>query len=205
MPQDIVFECAFYGRNVRQMGCIYYRPTGTNVEDMELYFAAMYLCRMLSGRQISYQAAIEIQQLCCNGVERIAVLEKGYAENGNAQIAIVDYHAGWSCGLSASMMLRAEKAVFRFGYIGYGWFFKNRKKIAFCCRLSVHGLVDTLLKVRKQDEQLKRRLNILLKKIGTLRLGTDLYLGNYQQCAWNIYQEVLREERTEYEAAGYGA
>lgn len=203
MGNDIVFECAFYGRNAGRMGCLYYRPADVPAEDMELLFASIYLCSLLSDRRISFQTAVEIQELCRNTEAVEQALEEGCAQIETLQIPIVDYHSGWDCGLSASMMCR-ERPVFRFGHIGYGLMFKNKKKIAFCCKASVYGICDTLLKVRKQDPLLKRRLMTLVEYVGKLKLGDELYKGNYVACAHALYHKVLETE-VAGERAGYGS
>ena len=175
------------------MGCLYFRPAGCEAEDMELYFAAYYLCRLLAGREITLQTACEIQKACGEIGKIREAAETGKVRIENVDVAIVPYHANWTCGLSASMLLgRNEK--FRLGQIGFGWVFKNKKKLALCSRLSVYALYDTLMKVRKQDEILKNRLDGLYERIAVLKLGKDLYLGNVASCAQKLYNGIIATE-----------
>lgn len=194
MRKDIIFECAFYGRTVRKMGCMYYRPANMEIEDPELFFAAFYLCQMLVSRYVSLLAAGKMQAICKNSAAIFESLEKEKIEVDAFSVNIVNYHANWTCGLSASMIPNEQK-TFRFGHIGFGWIIKNKKKIELCCQLSIYGLVDTLLKVRKQDEKLKQRLIALLQSLGEARFGEELYQGNYKEYAMQLYEKIMNEKR----------
>ena len=167
------------------MGCMYFCPKETDVDDPEILFAALYLGRLLTMKKISYQTALEIQEILKQGEKLENLMAEAEEKRMLPAIAITDYNGYFRSAFSASMIVRKD-APFRLGYIGFGMVFTNKRKLYFCAKESVYGLFYTLYRLHKQDRNFLNRLWRLASAMGNLQFGPEFHHKNYAETAKKI-------------------
>lgn len=185
MKNDLVFECGFFGRMPDSMGCMYLHPAVEGIEEKELYFAALYLCRMISLKKISYETATMIQDSLKKGKELQKVMEAAQTDSQVFGIRIREYNGFWKQSFSASMILN-DKNPFRLGYIGFGMVFTDKRKLNFCAMESVNALLYTLYQNHKEDTAFLTRLWKVAEEAGNLKFDKNFNSKNYQSAADKI-------------------
>lgn len=190
MKRDSIYECAFYGKGPDRMGCMYFRTAKTESQYPELYFFCHYTTRLLVMKKITLRTALDIQKKLKQGRELSGLMETWEQGMPGLEVTVSDYSGSWRYNFSASMMWKGEQP-FRLGYIGFGFFFTNKKKLNLCAQLSVYGMVYTLYRMYHEDEAALQYLWESCRAMGGLELGDGLNTRNYSEAAKAVYQRVL--------------
>ena len=190
MKKDVIFECGYYGRTFHQMGAMYFCPKSENTLQTELIFLAKYFTRIVTLRRIKFQTANTIQDILRRGKDieqEIIQLEQGTSRLG---IKLIPYNGMWKASFSASMILN-KQYTFRLGYIGFGMFFTNKTKLNFCAMMSIYALLNTMLKVHKEDSIFIEKMWEITAYIGNIPFGNTLNNKNYEEVACNVVERFL--------------
>lgn len=188
--RDIIFECGFYGRKPNAMGCMYFCPKQSEVENPELLFVAYYILRLLTHKKISYSMASSMKEQLSQERELIeSKLSDARAGKDSLGIKVIDYKSSWRNVFSASMYLK-NNVSFRLGYMGFGLIFRNKKKLCFCAEKSMYGLLYAMYVLHDDDKVFMDRMWKLVKEISGLNFGKDLDNRNYSMVAQRLVTEV---------------
>ncbi|MFV0413696.1 MAG: hypothetical protein ACK5L3_10575 [Oscillospiraceae bacterium] len=186
--ESIFMECSFSHR-LNKMGCMYVRPAATTLADPDLYFLCQYTCGLLTEKRFAFVMALALQKQMQTGAALREFFEDPAAEGSPIEMEIATGGVT-QMAFSASLVL-SEKMPFRFGYIGFGYFF-GRRKLNICAAQSFYCLLHTLYNLFKQDEQKLERLWQACSVLGGLPLGSALYKGNSGQVALKVYNDILQ-------------
>lgn len=188
--KDIIFECGFYGRKPSAMGCMYFCPKQSEVENPELLFVAYYILKLLTHKKISFSMASLMKEQLSQQRELLeSKLSEAREGKESLGIKVVDYKSSWNNVFSASMYLK-NHLPFRLGYIGFGLIFKNKKKICFCAEKSMFGLLYTMYVLHGDDKTFMDKLWKLVKEISGLSFGKDLDNRNYTMVAQGLVAKI---------------